>query len=429
MIRQELAGLVSSQTALMEGAQKETRSLNESETTSFNDLQVKILERKAALAVAETHEENQRSFGPAGNGEPVVLVPGTEKRELSFSLNKAIRALVSGTALEGAELVAHKRASAAATAAGIGVNPNGLMVPLFSENRAEGQTVTQDGGAFGGTTVATDTMAPIDFLRPKPILESLGAIFLTGLQGNVSFPKNKGGITAYWKGEVITADASKDEFAEIEMTPKRLTVRVPISLQNLMQSSFDMEAYTAKTIRDEIANAIDKAGINGSGIGDPRGILNYPGINTLSNGDNGNEPTWPSIVALETPVFVANANAARMGYLSNPKLRGKLKVTPQQVGQATYLMAESGSVNGYDFAVSNHVPSNLTKGTSTAVCSAAIFGDFSQLVIGQWGFMDLTVDNLSRKKDGYIEIIANVFVDIAIMQEGAFTAAKDYLTT
>lgn len=102
MIRQELAGLVSSQTALMEGAQKETRSLNESETTSFNDLQVKILERKAALAVAETHEENQRSFGPNGNGESVIPDPAAAKREV-LSIHSIIRSQMSNGILQGEE--------------------------------------------------------------------------------------------------------------------------------------------------------------------------------------------------------------------------------------------------------------------------------------------------------------------------------------
>jgi hypothetical protein len=63
-------------------------------------------------------------------------------------------------------------------------------VPLF-ETRADGQTVTQDGGAFGGNTVATELRGPIDYLRPMPVVEKLGAVFLTGLSGNVEFLKQR----------------------------------------------------------------------------------------------------------------------------------------------------------------------------------------------------------------------------------------------
>lgn len=432
-LKQQRALKVKAQQEATSLATTENRSLNADETTSFNTLQTEIEDYNEQIRVALLAEENQRSLE---GSEPTGFSPeGEEKRtvEKPFSLNSAIRSLIAGTPFVGAELVAHQRAKKAATDAGVGLSPGGFAVPLFSERsletRADGQTVTQDSGAYGATTVATEVQGPIDYLRPQPIMEKLGAVFLTGLQGNLSFPKNNGGISAAWKGEVATADNTKDEWDEIEMTPKRLTVRVAISLQNLMQSSFDMETYTMKVIRDEIANKIDLAAINGSGTGEPKGILNYSGVNTLAMGTNGGVPTWASMVALETPVFVANANSAKMSYLSNPKVRGKLKVTPKESGQATYLMAENGSVNGYPFEVSNHVPSTLTKGTATAICSAAIFGDFSQVVIGQWNFMDITVDNVSRKKDGYIEIIANVFVDVAVKQETAFTVVKDLLTT
>ncbi|MBF4484426.1 phage major capsid protein [Flavobacterium sp. CSZ] len=433
-LKQKRAQKIEAQKTLRAKSVTEKRDMNETETAEFRTLQTDIETLNGQIADEVAFEDNLRSLeGSEGVGfEENEHNPQQRTAPKPFSINSAIRSLMNGTALVGEELEAHKRATEVAKRAGVGVNPNGLMVPLFDsrsvETRADGQTVTQDAGGYGATTVATEVGAPIDYLRPQPVLESLGAVFLTGLQGNLSFPKNNGGISAVWKGEVETVDPTKDAWGEVEMTPKRLTVRVPISLQNLMQSSFDMEQYTMKTIRDVIANAIDKAGINGSGTGEPLGILNASGTNSLAMGTNGLAPTWGAMVGLETPVFVENANSAKMNYLSNPKVRGKLKVTPKESGQATYLMAEDGTVNGYPFAVSNHVPSNLTKGSSTAVASAAIFGDFSQLVIGQWGFMDLTVDDKSRKKDGYIEIIANVFVDVLVKQPKAFTVVKDLLT-
>lgn len=433
-LKQKRAQKIEAQKTLRTKAVAENnRDLTEQETADFRSLQGEIDALTGQINDELAYEANLRMT--EGTDDPGLNDDNQGRQQRSanepFSINKAIRSLINGTALTGQELEAHQRASEVAKRAGVGVNPGGMMVPLFDsrsvETRADGQTVTQDSGGYGGTTVATELGAPIDYLRPQPVLESLGAVFLTGLVGNLSFPKNNGGISAVWKGEVDTVDTTKDAWGEVEMTPKRLTVRVPISLQNLMQSSFDMEQYTMKTIRDVIANAIDKAGINGSGTGEPIGILNASGTNSVAMGTNGAAPSWASVVALETPVFVENANSSKMNYLSNPKVRGKFKVTPQESGQASYLMASDGTVNGYPMSVSNHVPSNLTKGTSTSVCSAAIFGDFSQLVIGQWGFMDLTVDDKSRKKDGYIEIIANVFVDVLVKQPKAFTVVKDLL--
>jgi hypothetical protein len=41
---------------------------------------------------------------------------------------------------------------------------------------------------------------------------------------------------------------------------------------------------------------------------------------------------------------------------------------------------QNNEINGYPFEMSNHIPSNLTKGTAAGTCSA-VFGDFSKLVM------------------------------------------------
>lgn len=432
-LKQTRAEKVTAQGLLISTAETANRDFTAEEQTQFDALESEIrsLDTNIASAVAveaakERAAKNAGTRIDGGDGEPA-------KEKRAFSINKAIRALISGEALEGAELEAHNRAKEAAREAGIGLSVAGIAVPMFDsrsvETRADGQTVTGDSGAYGATTVATDKGAPIDYLRPQPVVEKLGATFLTGLIGNLSFPKNNGGVTAAWKGEVAAGDLTKDAWDEVELTPKRLTVSVLISLQNLMQSSFDMEAYTMKVIRDEIANKLDKAALVGSGSGEPTGILNASGTTAVAIGTNGGAPTFPKIVELETGVYVQNANSAKMGYVSNAKVRGKLKTTVKESGQPVYLMDANGMVNGYDYFNSNHIPSTLTKGTTSGTCSAIIFGDFSKLVVAQWGFMDLTVNNMSRKIDGYVEITANVFADVAVLEPKAFAVCKDVTTT
>jgi HK97 family phage major capsid protein len=407
---------------------EQNRDMNDAENASFDALQEEIATLNRSILRAEQAEANEALLaganridnnGTEGNEKP--------KERRSFSLNRAIRALVNGSPLDGAELEANQRGIEAARSAGIGVAPSSFTVPLF-DTRADGQTVTADSGAYGGNTVATDVVGPIDFLRPQPVVESLGAVFLTGLQGNVQFPKNNGGVTAVWEGEVDAVANTKTAWGKIEMKPKRLAVSVLVSLQNLMQSSFDMEMYTMGEIRKAIENEIDKAALVGPSGGDsPTGILNASGTNSVAVGTNGGPLTFPIAVSLETEVFVDNANGARMNYVSNSKVRGKAKTTVLESGQAAYLL-QNNEINGYPFANSNHIPSNLTKGTTNGTASAMIFGDFSKLVVGQWGFMDISVDDKSRKKEGYIEITANVYLDVALLEPTAFTVCKDITT-
>jgi HK97 family phage major capsid protein len=425
-LKQERAEKVKAQGDLLTKAKTENRDLNVAETATFDTLDGEIaaldanIERAIKLEAAEL-----RAAGLEG-AEPLNLEPRKPKAKRAFSINKAIRALLDGSELDGPELEANNAGKEAARAAGVGLSPGSFAVPMFSA-RADGQTVTEDSGDFGGNTVATEMQSPIDFLRPKPVVESLGAVFLTGLQGNLQFPKNNGGVTATWEGEVDEVENTKTAFGKIEMKPWRLAVSVLVSLQNLMQSSFAMEVYTMGEIRKAVENEIDKVSFIGAGATQPLGVLNTSGTNSVAIGINGGPLTFAKAIDMETEVFIDNANAARMNYVSNSKVRGKAKQTVKESGQAIYLLQDN-EINGYPYVNSNHIPSNLTKGTASGVCSAMVFGDFSKLVVGQWGFMDLSVDDKSRKKEGYIEITANVYLDVAVLEPKAFAVCKDITT-
>ena len=399
---------------------EQNRDMNDAETASFDALQEEIATLTLSIQRAEQAESNEALLTGAtridNNG-----AEGDEKKpkvKRSFSLNAAIRSLVNGSPLQGAELEANQRGIEAARAAGIGVSPSSFTVPMF-DTRADGQTVTADSGAYGGNTVATDLAGPIDYLRPRPVVESLGAVFLTGLQGNVQFPKNNGGVTATWEDEVAEVANTKTAWGKIEMKPRRLAVSVLISLQNLMQSSFDMEVYTMNEIRKAIESELDKDALSA--------ILNDSGVNPVAIGTNGGPLTLDVAIDMETAIFTDNADANVMNYVSNSKVRGKAKKTKIEDGQTDKLL-QLNEINGYNYTNSNHIPSTLTKGTASGVCSALIFGDFSKLVVGQWGFMDISVDDKSRKKEGYVEITANVYLDSAVLQPDAFAVCKDITT-
>lgn len=419
----ERTAKVEAQGAMITKSKAENRDFTSEEQTQFDALDSEIEALERSIKNAERMEAAELRAASI-EGTPVATTENRTTTEEPFSLNRAIRSLVNGTTLTGAELAANQRGAELARAAGVGVNPSSFVMPMFDtrsvQTRADGQTVTGDTGGYGGNTVATDVMAPIDFLRPRPVVESLGAVLLTGLQGNLQFPKNNGGVTATWENEDAEVGNTKAAWGKIELKPRRLAVSVPISLQNLMQSSFDMEAYTMGEIRKAIENEIDKDALYA--------ILDSSDVNSVAIGTNGGNLTFAKAVQMETEVFVDNANGARMNYVSNAKVRGKAKTTVLESGQATYLL-QNNEVNGYPFAMSNHIPSDLDKGTSADVCSAAIFGDFSKLVIGQWGFMDLSVDDKSRKREGYIEVTANVYLDSAILEPKAFAVCKDITTT
>jgi hypothetical protein len=127
----------------------------------------------------------------------------------------------------------------------------------------------------------------------------------------------------------------------------------------------------------------------------------------------------------------ANSNAepdTLAGYVTNTKVRGKLKQT--QLGTNLPFIWQNGPqpVNGYRVGITNNVPSNLTKGTSTTVCSATLFSsDWSMAVVGLFGAPDVIVDPYSKADTGQVKITLNQFSDMGIRQPAAFAKIVDQL--
>nr|WP_299385575.1 phage major capsid protein [Allomuricauda sp.] len=432
--KQERAQKLKAQKALIDKRKGEDRAFTEDEKTEFRKLQGEISALDTEIEQLETEAAVEaRVAGLTGAPVSTELGQGEERehKELKkrFSLHKAVRAQlgINGEKFDGAEAELHQETSKRASAAGISINGIAVPTPETPETRADGQTVGEDGGAYGGNLVPETLRSPIEFLEPNPVLRSLGADFIPGLTGKLAFPTDDGGVTASWEGEVDTVPPSKTAFGKKSMEPNRLAVNVLISLENILMSNYNLEMHSVKTMNKRAALKIDEAGINGPGTGNvPLGVLNTTGINLIDGGTNGAAPTWDHLVDLETNVYDANAEASSMAYLINAVTKGRLKKTKHNAGDLGYLMDSANNMNGYKTGVSNLVPKNLAKGSGTNL-SAAIFGDWSQLLIGQWGFMDLVADNITRKKDGYIELTLNAFLDVLVKQPKAFSVVKDWI--
>jgi HK97 family phage major capsid protein len=63
------------------------------------------------------------------------------------------------------------------------------------------------------------------------------------------------------------------------------------------------------------------------------------------------------------------------------------------------------------------------------VCSAIIFGNFDDLIIGQWGGLDVLVDPYTGSSAGTVRVRVLQDVDIAVRHAESFAAMKDALTS
>lgn len=282
----------------------------------------------------------------------------------------------------------------------------------------------------------------IELLRNKAIALQAGARILPGLTGPLSMPRQTGAGTAYWLAENSGADVNASALATalVTLTMKTLMASTSFSKQLLIAAASGNIALE-QTVRDDLAAifalAIDAAALNGGAANGPSGILQHTGIGSVTLGANGGTVTYGKIVDLETAVANANGDISSLAYVTTPNQRGILKKTPML--DTTYSDTPvwgsqpdgngipQGVMNGYRAYATKQVPSNLTKGTSTTVCSAVIFGAFDQVLIGEWGAFDVLVDPYTLAGQAMMKVVASQFVDVAIRQYAAFAAIKDAL--
>ena len=380
---------------------------------TLNDFRAQVLDRQAT--------------GQKPLEKPATEL-GMENRELrSYSFFRAIQAAAkndwskAGLELEASDEIANK----------IGRESRGFFVPYDVMMTRELATSSPE---TGGTLVGTDHLAGsfIDILSNRMMVAKLGAQVMTGLVSDVDIPKLTGDSNVYWLDESEDVTESDLETGQVTLSPKTVGSKVKFTRRLLKQSSPSVEAVIRNRLVAKMALGIDLACIQGKGGKEPTGILNTAGIGAVVGGTNGAAMTFKHAVELETAVATSNADVGNLAYLTNAPVRGALKTTEKASGTAQFVWFDGqepgfGMVNGYRAAVSNQVAANLTKGTSSN-CSAIIFGNWNDLLIGEWGVLDLQVDPYTSGDSGGVIVRTFQDVDVAVAHQESFAAMTDILT-
>ncbi|HSH98874.1 MAG: phage major capsid protein [Methylophilaceae bacterium] len=349
------------------------------------------------------------------------------KEVANYSIARAVAALMSGD-WSGAGL--EREASEAGAKKFGNLAGRGFILPfdVMAKRDFTAGTATEAGNLIA-TTLRDDLFA--DVLRNRLALGQLGTTMLFGLSSNIDMPRKTVGSSLAFATEIAAAAETQPNTAKVTLSPKRITGYVEFSKQAVIQSAMAVEPMLRQDLMSEINVRAEDAAINGSGAGaNPRGIRNTSGIGSVIGGTNGAQFSWAHAVNLESAVANVNAEPdSGSGYLVNTKLRGWAK----QTQRATYLpyIWENGDqpLNGYRAAVTNNVPSNLTKGTAAGICSSVVYSSmWDMLVMGFFGAIEITLDEVTQATVGMNRLVVNAYVDVGCRRPANFSSMDDVLT-
>jgi HK97 family phage major capsid protein/HK97 family phage prohead protease len=270
----------------------------------------------------------------------------------------------------------------------------------------------------GAELVASNLLAGsyIEALRNNMSMMKMGITLLPGLIGNAEIPRQTSGAAATWiSAEDGDSTEGEAQFDQVTLAPKDLACHTEVTRRLLMQSTPAIEGIVMRDLAIAQALGIDLAVLYGSASsGQPRGIKNQTAVNTLDLAAAA--PTYAEIIQIVKKVLEDNALMGSLGWMISPAGWEDLCTTPKQGSgvEGNFILGDNGKIAGYGYGVSNQV-----------TAEEYFFGDWSQVLLGEWGGMEINVDPYTHSLKGKIRYIMFKTVDVAVRHPESFCYAHD----
>jgi HK97 family phage major capsid protein len=245
-----------------------------------------------------------------------------------------------------------------------------------TERRALLEGVDASGGFLTPETLAGEV---IDRLRAKGRTFQAGVRTVPMASDKLMFARLSGGVAPAWKNEGdLIADQSMT-FDRVTLKPQTLPLLVKISQELFDDLSPEASVVIEEELLSALALELDRVILRGSGtLPEPQGILNQAGVTVQSLGTNGATLNGYQDFATAIGTIRSN-NLEPTAAIINAKTAASVDKLTDTLGQP---LRKPPSVDSLPFLVSNVVPSNLTQGTSGAVCSEAYVAQWDQILVG-----------------------------------------------
>ena len=263
-------------------------------------------------------------------------------------------------------------------------------VTLPAETRAVTQTVSGDG--VHDEIVETEFKGLLEPLYADSVISNLGITIYNGLPAGDFKVSAMGKGAAAWADETGTAADSKNTFTHVTLQPKRISAQLSYSKQFLSQDTIGAEAAIRRDIYNALVAQIQSTMLSAdtAGTNKPAGIFN--GVTAK------NITSYAELCDVEATVDDSNVKGERK-YLMSNKAKAILRCMPKS-SLATELVLHGNDIDGTQVIANSDVPT-----------TQYAYGDFSNIVMGTWGNVDLIIDPYTLAAENSVRIVVNAFVD------------------
>ena len=263
-------------------------------------------------------------------------------------------------------------------------------VTLPAETRTVTQTVSGDG--VHDEIVETEFKGLLEPLYADSVISNLGITIYNGLPAGDFKVSAMGKGAAAWADETGTATESKNTFSHVTLQPKRISAQLSYSKQFLAQDTIGAEAAIRRDIYNALVAQIQHTMLSAdaSGANKPAGIFNGVTAKNISS--------YAELCDVEATVDDSNVKGERK-YLMSNKAKAILRCMPKS-SLTTELVLDGNDIDGTPVIANSDVPT-----------TQYAYGDFSNIVMGTWGNVDLIIDPYTLAAENSVRIVVNAFVD------------------
>ncbi|HII2245775.1 TPA: phage major capsid protein [Escherichia coli] len=363
------------------------------------ELNIDDEELKRALAIKDMTPEAFRTkalnnlVNAQRNNEQINKEQIMEK---TFDLNNVIRSLVDGAALGAHEAEFSAMAATATMQRGRAARGGSVFVPAAAMRAAAAGNTKADLTAITDEKLLTESY--IEMLMPESVLGRLGVTVYSGLTAPTAIPKmTKSSVDAFgFVDENGAAPEGKAEFANVKLSPKTFAGGNPISRQ-----SIKTVPGIATLITDHINQAVrikleqlilsDKDNARG-----PAGLVKQ--LVDASRVTKKAAFSYKDFLKEIAALTDAGVPAQAIKFAMSGATAAELESTLKDNGVSGYII-ENGKLAGYDVVTSGVIPADHI-----------VLGDFSGITIGEWGGLELDMDDTTYRAQS--AIVPRIWVDL-----------------